>query len=121
MEISKTKIDKRMQRKTNPYLVETIKALKRTNTEIAKILVMPKRKWLSMNLEEIERKVASGDKILVPGKVLSSGNLSKKLKIVAWSISDKAEEKLKESKSEFVLLVDEMKKNPELKDLKVLK
>ncbi len=118
--ISKTQIDKRMRKKTNEYLVETIKTLKRTNVEVAKILAMPKKKNTILNLEEIDKQVKIGDKVLVPGKVLSSGDLTKKIKLVAWSISEKAEEKLKTSKSEFVLLSEEIKKNPELKDFKLI-
>ena len=48
--ISKTQIDKRMRKKTNEYLVETIKTLKRTNVEVAKILAMPKKKNTILNL-----------------------------------------------------------------------
>jgi sialic acid synthase SpsE len=52
---------------------------------------------------------------------LSSGDLTKKVRIVAWSISEKAKEKLKESKSEFVSIVEEIKKNAELKGVRILK
>ena len=45
---------------------------------------------------------------------------TKKLKIVAWSASEKAIEKMKAAKTEFVELTEEMKKNPQLKDLKLL-
>ena len=105
--ISKTKIEKRLRKKTNP--------------EIAKILAMPKKKWVAINLDLIEKKAKEGDKILIPGKVLSSGNLTKKMKIVAWSVSKNAAEKIKQAKGEFVSIQDEMKKNPELKNLNMIK
>jgi large subunit ribosomal protein L18e len=116
--ISKTKIEKRLQGKSNPILVRTIIQLKKTNPEVAKLLALPKKKAVEFNLESLNN--VKEDKVLVPGKILSSGKLTKKMKIVAWSISEKAEERLKDSKSEFISIVDEMKKNPELKDLKLL-
>ncbi|MDO8517490.1 MAG: 50S ribosomal protein L18e [Nanoarchaeota archaeon] len=119
--ISKTKIEKRLRTKTNSELVGTIIKLKKTNPEIAKILAMPKKKWIAINLDLIDKKSKEGDKVLVPGKVLSSGNLTKKIKIVAWSISKNAAEKIKQAKSEFVLMQEEMKKNPELKNLNMIK
>jgi large subunit ribosomal protein L18e len=118
--ISKTRIEKRLRKKTNRELVGTIIKLKKTNVAIAKILATPRKKWIKLNLETIEKKTKEGDKILVPGKVLSSGNLTKKLKIVAWAASEKAIEKMKAAKTEFVLMPEEMKKNPQLKDLKLL-
>jgi len=119
--ISKTKIEKRLRKKTNKELVGTIIKLKKTNVEIAKILAMPRKKWMAINLDLIEKKAKEGDKILVPGKVLSSGNLTKKIKIVAWAASEKAIEKIKQAKGEFVSMQDEMKKNPELKNLNLIK
>jgi len=119
--ISKTKIEKRLRKKTNSELVGAIIKLKKTNPEIAKILAMPRKKWIVINLDLIEKKAKEGDKILVPGKVLSSGNLTKKIKIVAWSASENAAEKIKRAKGEFISIKDEMKKNPELKNLNIIK
>ena len=59
--------------------------------------------------------------VLIVGKVLSSGNLEKGKKIVAWGASEKARERIKAGKGEFVLIVDEIKKNPELKGLEVVR
>ena len=117
--ISKTKIEKGLKKKTDLYLVETIIKLKKTRPEVAKALAMPRSRWKYINLEDIDKKTKTGEKILVIGKVLGDGDLSKKIKIVAWNISKKAMEKIKKSKSEAVLIFDEIKKNPELKELKI--
>jgi len=111
MEINKTKIEKRMKQKKDPLLVDTIIKLKKTNPLVAKELARPKRKWPAVNLKELD--MIKGD-VLVAGKVLSAGDLGHSKKIVAWSASDKALEKIKVSKSSFVPIVDEMKKNPKL-------
>ncbi len=110
-----------MKKKTDSVLVETIIKLKKTNPEMAKMLAKPKRLWVSMNLGEIEEKTKEGEKVIIPGKVLSSGSLSKKIEIIAWGVSEKAVEKIKESESSFKEIVGEVKSNPELKGLTVLK
>lgn len=118
--ISKTRIEKRMQKKTNPILVETIIALKKVNPMVAKIIAGPRRKMVTLNLEQIAG-IAKTDKILIPGKVLGLGELNKKMKIVAVSASKEAREKMKKAKIEFVELTEELKTNKQLKDLEIVK
>lgn len=119
--VSKTKIDKRMKKKTNPQLVKTILALKKTNPEYAKVLAYPRRKMLTVNVELLDKACKDGDKIIVPGKILGSGALTKKLKVVGFSITSEAQEKITKAKGEFVEILEEIKKNPKLNDLKLLK
>ena len=118
IKISKTKIEKRMKHKTDVSLFETIIRLKKTNPLVAKELARPKRRWSTINLKDID--MIKGD-VLVVGKILSAGDLSKAKKIVAWSASGKAIEKIKNAKGNFVLLTDEMKKNPELNGYDILR
>jgi len=119
---SKTKISKQTEKKTNSYLVETIHAAKKNEKwlKVAGILASPRRNRVNINLEYIDANVSEGDKILVPGKVLSQGEISKKIKIVALNFSEKAKEKLLSAKCEVLDIVEEIKKNPEMKDLKIL-
>ena len=119
--VSKTKIEKRLKEKTNPELVKTLIKLKKKNPEVAKILAGPVKKNLRVNLKDLEKRAGDANKILVPGKILSSGEFVKKIKVVAWRASEKAREKMKKAGVDFVLLEEEIKKNPELKDLKIVK
>ncbi|MDP2947800.1 MAG: hypothetical protein Q8N88_06820 [Nanoarchaeota archaeon] len=116
--ISKTKIENRMSQKKDLLLVETIIKLKKTNPIVAKELARPKRRWPSINLKDID--MVEGD-VLIAGKVLSAGDLRNPKKIVAWGISEKALEKIKDSKSNFILISEEIKKNPELKGYDILR
>ena len=109
-----------MRQKTNSYLVSAIVQLKKTNPTVAKILAMPKKKWAVANLSQIDKVVKEGEKVFVPGKILSSGELTKKVKLVSWNISEKALEKIKEAKAEFIYLSDEIKTNKDLKGVKIL-
>ncbi len=119
--VSKVKIEKRMRKKKNSSLVETIVKIKKKNPEIAKILSRPIKKSLRVNLKDIENKMGNDKNILIPGKILSGGEISQKVRVVAWSASEKAKEKMKKSGVVFVNLAEEIKKNPELKNLKVIK
>ena len=121
--ISKRKLKIRARRKTNPELVETI-YLARKNAgwmEIANALAGSTRKHSAVNLKEIDQKAEIGDTLVIPGKVLSQGSLSKKIKICAFSISEEAKEKLKHTKSEFAPLIEEIKKNPKGEGIKIIR
>lgn len=120
---SKTKITLQTKRKKNPALVETINSAKKNEKwkEIAEILTYPRRKKRYLNLGQLNKLVESGEKIVVPGKILSQGILDKKIKLSAFSFSEEAKEKLKEAKIEFNYIEEEIKKNPSAEGIKLLR
>lgn len=120
--ISKTQLDKRIGRKSHPVLVETL-ILARQHAAwhgLAQRISASTRQHASMNLGEIDAIAKEGDVIVVPGKVLSSGSLSKKIKICALSFSQSALDKIKSHKSEAVILLDEITKNTKAQGVKIL-
>lgn len=119
---TKTKISKQLEKKTDTELVETVIAAKRNKNwlKVAEILSGPKRNFVDINLEKIEQNIEKESVIVVPGKVLSQGDLSKKAKIVALKFSEKAKEKLLKSKNQFSSLLEEIKQNPEGKGIKII-
>lgn len=118
---SKTKINKQAKQKQNPELVETILIAKKNDwKEVASILSGPRRLRRDLNLNQINEQTKEKDSVLIPGKVLSQGDLDKKIKIIALNFSEKAIEKIKNSGSEFSYIKDEIKQNPK-KDIKILK
>jgi large subunit ribosomal protein L18e len=120
---SKTKIEKQIQKKKNPELVQTIIAAKKQKSwlEIAHILSGSRRIKIIFNLNEINEKSKDGDTIIVPGKILSLGSIDKKIKLAALNFSEKAEEKLAKSKIDFKTILEEIKTNPSGKGVKILK
>jgi large subunit ribosomal protein L18e len=122
MVASKKTIKVRTRMKTNPEIKETIKlGLKHKPwIRIVQFISAGKKNYSSINLRELDNKTTPGDTVLVLGKILSSGNLTKKIKIVALSISKGAREKLKETKSEFVHVKDEIIKNPKGEGIKII-
>ena len=119
---SKSKINKQLERKKNSDLVQTIiKSSKNKGWKrVAEILSSPRKIKVGINLTKINDEL-EGDKIMViPGKVLSQGEIEKKCKVVALNFSSQAMEKLLKSKCEVSSILDEIKKNPEGKNLKIL-
>lgn len=120
--ISRKTLKERIRKKTNPSLAETIKTAMKNEKwlPVARVLSGPTRKQTSLNLYEIDERTKAGDSVLVLGKVLSQGELTKKIVICGLSASEKAKQKIKESKSEFVYLIDEIKKNQKAEGVKIL-
>ena len=121
---SKTKIEKQAQRKNNEDLVETIRAAKKTGSkfwmQVASILSAPRRQKVAVNLNDIDKITKEGDSMVVPGKVLSQGDVSKKIAVVAFAFSDKTKEKLLKTKSQAITIMEEIKKNPGAKGIRIL-
>lgn len=88
--------------------------------KIAEILSSPRRKRMNVNIEKINKEAKIGETIVVPGKVLSQGDIDKKIKIVAVNFSEKAKEKLLKAKCDVSDMLDEIKKNPDAKGIKIL-
>jgi len=121
---SKTKIKRQMSRKTNLELVKTIIAAKKNKSwlKIAEILSGPRKKRRNTNLGEINKKIKGKEALIVPGKVLSQGEINnKKIKIIAMDFSEKAKEKLLKSGCKISTILEEIEKNPSAKGTKILK
>lgn len=119
--ISKTRLSKRIKRKTNPELVETVRLARKHNLlDIAKLLSSPTRQRVKKNLEELDKESKKDETIIVPGKVLGEGSISKKVKIIALDFSLSAEEKLKKAGCEISTIKQEMGENKKLEG-KILK
>lgn len=86
---------------TDKNLRELIKKLKKHKEKFYKVLVRSlssaRRKRVAVNLTKIDKIGKDGEVIIVPGKVLGNGRLTKNLSVCAWSFSKAAEKKIKES------------------------
>lgn len=120
--ISKTKIKFNAKRKTNPEVSETLSlALKQKNwLQFAKIIGSSRRKYSKVNLSNIENQTTTGDTVIIIGKVLGKGDVSKRIRVCALGFSKSALEKLKKTKSEVVSISEEIKKNPKAEGLKLI-
>ena len=115
-------------KKTNPRLIALIQDLKKQAYEndapiwkdIALRLEKPSRNWPGVNLDKINRYIKENETALIPGKVLSTGNLTKKVSIVAWSFSEKSEEKIKKAGGKHMPIEKLMKSNPKGENIRIL-
>jgi len=118
----KTKIERKLRKKTNPLLVRTIIQTKKRKgwEEVAHLVSLPRRKMIEKNLDEINRATKEGDTVVIPGKVLGKGSVDKKLVVCAFSFSEEAKRKLKEKKCGVKSIEEEMKENPNYQGVKIL-
>ncbi len=69
--------------------------------KINKMVSVPKRKRIFVNLYKLNKYTKEGDNIIVPGKVLSLGKIDHKVNITAIDFSDKAKEQLQRAGSKI--------------------
>ena len=119
---SKSKISKQIEKKRHSILVETIIVAKKHEgwLNVASILAGPIRRRINFNLDEINKNTKEGEIVIIPGKVLSQGEINKKITIIALNFSEKAREKLLKSKTIFSTIREEIEKNPGAKNTRVL-
>lgn len=92
---------------------------KKRSKEIKKLLkkIKPK-KDVEVNLYKLEKFCKDGDVVIVPGKVLGSGKLTKKIIIYALGFSNSAKEKIISSGGKALKLTELKEK---VKGMKIIK
>jgi large subunit ribosomal protein L18e len=111
--MSKTKLKQKMKKKTNANLVNLVTFLRKQSDfwrKVSEYLSKPKRQFIKVNLEKIEKLAKDNSTVVVPGKVLGDGELNKKIMIAAFSFSEKAKQKLKGQAVKIEDLAKENKK-----------
>ena len=85
---------------------------KRIATDLSKST----RNRRAVNLSRINRYAKSNDTVVIPGKVLGTGEPNEKVTVAAWQFSQSAKKKLKNN----LTIKELMKKNPKAKKLKIM-
>ena len=114
--------------KTNPVLIDLINQLKKLSIEkeapiwkdIALRLEKSSKNWSEVNLNRISTYINDKETALIPGKVLSTGELTKKVSIAAWSFSEQSLEKIKKAGGTSMTIEELMKKNPDGKNIRIM-
>ena len=114
--------------KTNPMLIALIHELKKQANEndapiwkdTALRLEKSSKNWPEVNLNRISKYTSEKETALIPGKVLSTGNLTKKVTIAAWSFSEKSQEKIEKAGGKYISIEELVKNNPKGKDIRIL-
>jgi len=87
---------------------------------IAEDLERPSRQRRVVNLSRLNRFTKENDVVIVPGKVLASGELDHKLTVSAFTFSDEAIVKMKDAKSDVLTISELLKKNPKAKKVRII-
>jgi large subunit ribosomal protein L18e len=88
---------------------------------LARALEKPARNWAAVNLARLERYASEQETIVVPGKVLGAGKLTKKLTVGACSFSESARRKIHAAKGKALSLEELVAKNPKGSGVRVMR
>jgi len=111
----------------NEKLQELISSLKKQSLDnksglwkrVALELERPTRAHRVVNLSKIEKYSNENDVVIVPGKLLSGGELTKKVTIIAYAYSQKTADKI-HGKAQIISIEEGLKKYPNAKDIKII-
>lgn len=114
---------------TNPQLIELISRLRKLSKEqeapiwldVADHLAKTRRQRVTTNLSTINRHTEKDDFVLVPGKILASGELDHALTVASFDASDSAKAKVAGAKGKYLTIQELMEKNPKGSNIKIIR
>ena len=83
-------------------------------------LQKPTRQRRIVNVYKIEKFARDGETVVVPGKVLSVGDLTKKVEVAALTFSEEARRKIEEAKGRALSIQELLQENPQGKNVRIL-
>jgi large subunit ribosomal protein L18e len=86
---------------------------------VAEDLESSNRRQRVVNVYKLSKNAKENETILVPGKVLGSGDLDQAVVVAAYKFSDEAEKKIS-AKGKVMTIEELMKKNPTAKNVRIL-
>ncbi len=113
---------------TDPNVLELIDKLKKKSAEtnaslwktVATRIEKSRRQRAAVNLSKINRYSKANDIVVVPGSVLSAGNLKHKLTIAALKFSEGAKEKISSVNSKILSLDELLESGLEVSKMKII-
>lgn len=118
----------KINKKTNPNTTNLISELKKVSRDndaaiwrdIARRLEKPSSRWSEVNLSEIDRHAKDKDTIVVPGKLLGSGNITKAVNVAAFKASESAKEKLESAGGKLMKIEELAASNPKGSGVRIM-
>ena len=115
--------------KTNPEVVIIMSELKRCSREsgvriwsdISDRLSKPNRSWAEVNIGEIERHASDDDKFAIPGRLLGSGSITKKVTIASVSCTKSARKKVEKAGGSVLGLLEMANQYPSGSGVRIMK
>ncbi|MDG6221358.1 MAG: 50S ribosomal protein L18e [Candidatus Thermoplasmatota archaeon] len=114
--------------KTNQHLLELIQDLKNGAykngapiwRDVADRLSRPSNNWAEVNLSRISRNVEKGAVVLVPGKLLGSGDINMAITVASYKASASAVEKVSKAGGRVITIRELMGENPKGTDVRIM-
>lgn len=119
---------KKINRKSSATLVETISNLKEASRKndaplwrsVATRLEGSAKNWPNVNVSRLEYNVSKNAKVIIPGKLMGTGMLTKKMTVAAYSFTDSAREKIHSAGGKCLTYNELVKKVPKGTDVVVI-
>lgn len=116
-----------MKIKTNQNLISLIADLRKASSvndvkiwkRIASDLEKPVRTSRIVNLSRLDQNTKDNDVVVVPGKVLGTGDLTHKITVAAFAFSESAKEKIN-SNGKTLTLAELIKENPKGSKVRII-
>ena len=113
---------------TNQIVVQMVKELKQASTKndapiwlkLAKLALKTSSSKRVVNLTRINDFTKEGEVIVVPGKILGTGNVSHKITLSSFSISNSAAKKIIESGGNIISFKEMIEKFPTGKGVRII-
>ena len=113
---------------TNQVVVHMAKELKVASkknkapiwSRLAELALKPSRARRVLNLGQLDKFVKDNDVIVVPGKVLGTGNMSHKITLCSFSISSGGAKKVIQSGGKIIEVAQLIKNNPSGKGVRII-
>ncbi|MCD6492674.1 MAG: 50S ribosomal protein L18e [Archaeoglobaceae archaeon] len=123
-----SKLRKMQKRKSNPNLVKLIDELLVASAkneakvwkDIAERIAKPRRLYAEVNVSKIERYAKDNETIIVPGKVLGSGKINKKVTVAALSFSESAKRKIENAGGKCLTIMELLEENPKGSGVRIM-
>jgi large subunit ribosomal protein L18e len=90
-------------------------------TDASNMLSGPTKNMVEVNLRRISRLAEAGDAVFVPGKVLGTGVIDRRLTVGAFAFSSAAKSKIEASGGSALSVVEFLKKYPKGSGVKLVK
>lgn len=96
----------------NSLILELKKSKKPMWLKVAYELARPRKKKTEMNLSRLDALIAEGATVVVPGKILGAGNVSKKFNVAAFGFSNTAKMLIDKAGGKMLSIEDLFRENP---------
>jgi len=118
----------RQVKSQNPEMLNLIRSLRENAKEnnatiwrdIADRLSSSRRRRAAVNLSRLNRYTKEKETVVVPGKVLSAGELDHPLIVAAFTFSTQARSKISQAKGKCLTISELLKNNPKGSNIRIM-